>query len=416
MKLAKSGVIHFNKLMLSGYVLTALLSGAYTFFYDRRFGIAFLAALLVAPLMSYLFTKSSLKEISMDVSFSHSTANKSEIISMSVTVNSGSVFPVPFFCMEFFWGGNLTPLGAGKELVSLSSGDPCVIEQSYTADIWGTALLGIHDIAVSDYLGLFKIKFLPDDVRYLYAKSVEICPAIHEPQTNELLAVIYNEIICDEKEEEQQDVRHSFVSEPGYEHRPYAEGDALKRINWKLSAKTDSYMVREYEPLGNSKPVILLDCCGLQSQLLPPERQKPVLLMEERTVEAVLAMLTSMNRRDIAAAAYCLFGNEWQEFSIETDEDILALQYALARYKFKLPSEMFGISRLPADIFDKSSISMLLFTCALDEQLRRELWEAKSKGSGIDVICPNPRVDDHENIWLVNEFYDFYSLQGGSHE
>lgn len=46
------------------------------------------------------------------------------------------------------------------------------------------------------------------------------------------------------------------------EHRPYMPGDELKRIDWKVYAKTDRFVIREYEEETNLRAYIVLDTSG----------------------------------------------------------------------------------------------------------------------------------------------------------
>ena len=43
------------------------------------------------------------------------------------------------------------------------------------------------------------------------------------------------------------------------EHRPYFPGDEIRRIDWKAYAKSDKYLVKEYEEETNLKAYLLLD-------------------------------------------------------------------------------------------------------------------------------------------------------------
>lgn len=44
------------------------------------------------------------------------------------------------------------------------------------------------------------------------------------------------------------------------EHRPYAPGDDLRRMDWRLLARTDRYYVKEFEAETNANVSVLLDC------------------------------------------------------------------------------------------------------------------------------------------------------------
>lgn len=49
------------------------------------------------------------------------------------------------------------------------------------------------------------------------------------------------------------------------EYRSYMPGDELKRIDWKIYAKTDRFFIREYEEETNLKAYLLLDASGSMS-------------------------------------------------------------------------------------------------------------------------------------------------------
>lgn len=408
MKFARNSEFHINPKPIAGYILTAAAGLVYMFYYDMKFGLPFMTVLVLAPVISYILIKTSAGRISADILLSHDTVYKGETVDVTVTVKSEGLFPVPFLYLEFFGGENLTLLGSNKYVLSLSRNKDEAVTQRFKADIWGNAPVGISDISMLDYLGLFKIRLLPDGPQSSLIKNINICPAVYESQTNEFMAFVYNEIICEEEEEERQDINRSFLSEPGYEHRPYVPGDALKRINWKLSAKLDKYMVREYEPLGMNVPVVLLDCRGLRGDFMPVNERKTAAILEERTVEAVLAMLMSMQKQNIACVARCFFEGKWQEFAIGDKEDIFSLQYALAKYKFKSPAEPTGVSRIPSDIVGGGST--IIFTCTLDSELLNELSEKKNNGAPVNVVYSGSSpCDACENMWTVNENYDFYA-------
>jgi uncharacterized protein (DUF58 family) len=46
------------------------------------------------------------------------------------------------------------------------------------------------------------------------------------------------------------------------EHRPYQPGDEPKRIDWKVFAKTDRFVIREYEEETNLRAYLVLDASG----------------------------------------------------------------------------------------------------------------------------------------------------------
>src|SRR5919202_3476074 len=46
------------------------------------------------------------------------------------------------------------------------------------------------------------------------------------------------------------------------EHRPYMPGDDIRRIDWKLFARTDRFHLKEFEADTNTNFLVLLDVSG----------------------------------------------------------------------------------------------------------------------------------------------------------
>jgi hypothetical protein len=292
----------------------------------------------------------------------------------------------------------LSGLDGGKYVISMSKTSPGIIEKHCRAAIWGRVSVGIGDMFVRDYLGLFEIVY--EDINCA-RETVNIRPALHEPLKNDLLAFFMNEITVDDAEDETSD-KAGFLSQPGYTYRPYVPPDALNRINWKLLAKLDKYMVRENEYIKNQNPVIVLDRKGLRAFAAGDDGFKAAALLEERVVEGVLAMLLSMVRQNIICKIYYFSGGVWQMAVIGDEEHIVALQEEFSRYAFD-ETDGENAPRVPPELIGCGD-KLMLFTCAFDETLASEI-----AGYDITVVCPNTMWIYQENVWFVNEAYDFYA-------
>ena len=78
-------------------------------------------------------------------------------------------------------------------------------------------------------------------------KSVGVIPEIPEVKTASKLFRSIADSVMTSDDEEKNDSAQLFSANttPGYEHREYENGDPLKRVNWKLSAKTGKLIYRE---------------------------------------------------------------------------------------------------------------------------------------------------------------------------
>lgn len=374
-----SGKIRFSKKQVMGYALTAAICIWCLIYINRAFGVSFLAALFFAPIVSFLLAKAS--RISVTVALTKSEAYKGEIVGIMVTVESGGFFPVPFVHIE---------IDGEPYVVSVSKGAPAVLTKAYQAHMWGTFPLGVSAIAIHDYLGLFKIAGTTETL----TQNVSVYPVLYEPQKNDVLHYISNAMSCSEMEDEQSGQK-SLLTQPGYEFRPYIPGDPLNRVNWKLLAKYDTYMVRENEYIKSQDLFLIIDPQGSEAY------------WEERTVEAVLAMLTSLVKADICCKVCFYCEDRWQEFAVGNEEQITALQHVFIEFTFAKGA---GGPRVPAGQVPDGALA-ILFTCAPDAGLYGAL---SALPDGAAIVCPEETADGGralmETIWLVNQAYDFYAL------
>jgi uncharacterized protein (DUF58 family) len=374
-----NGKVRFNFKAIIGYLVTVAICLWGLFTIDHQFGFIFFIVLLIMPFISWLLMRAA--AISVTVDASRDAVYKGETVEITVTVAGRGALPTPF--LRLVIDGEPTVISASKK-------KPGVLKKQFKAGMWGTLPLGVSDIVSHDYLGLFKTA---GNARPL-AKWVSVYPAVCRPGKNDVLNYVCNMMMCDEKEDAQSG-RQGFLSQPGYEFRPYVSGDPMNRVSWKLLAKTDTYMVRENETIKNRDVILLLDPQGAS----PP--------MEERAVEAVLAMLVSMTRQGIGCKVV-LFQNGWREFSVQTGDQIIDLQTFFLTYTFIRGS---GAPRVPGGAACEGGLAAL-FTCAPDYGLQYAL--AGLHGGGPAVIIPEELAREggaiFQNIWLVNESYDFYAL------
>jgi uncharacterized protein (DUF58 family) len=79
------------------------------------------------------------------------------------------------------------------------------------------------------------------------------------------------------------------------EHRPYMPGDDIRRVDWKVYARTDRYYVKEFEADTNTDVTIALDCS--RSMRFAGVRDGVTKLDYGKYLAASLAYLSSSHHR-----------------------------------------------------------------------------------------------------------------------
>src|SRR5438552_12436048 len=79
------------------------------------------------------------------------------------------------------------------------------------------------------------------------------------------------------------------------EHRPYLPGDDLRYVDWKIAARSDRWVVKQYEEETNLRATIVLDVSRSMAwsgrELLRPEPGAPELLTKLAYADRVAASL-----------------------------------------------------------------------------------------------------------------------------
>ncbi|MDR1689682.1 MAG: DUF58 domain-containing protein [Clostridiales bacterium] len=403
MKIFDGVSLRFVKKNLTYLILTALFAAVYLVSYNRKFGVSFMAAFVFVVIVSYVTAKTCAQNITVFVSVSKEAVTKGENVKLRVNIENGSVFPVPFLSVGLYGGWNLKADSQNNIELAVSQGEASIVEKTYTAEIWGEARLGIISLTFRDFFGLFEAVY--EDGQNLFSKSISVSPALNEPGKNDLLAYIANEAVNDEGEEESAGEMNLFA-QPGYTHRPYVAGDPLKRINWKLLAKMNKYMVRESEYLKSRDMSILLDYKGLRGDITEISQRRAALL-EERIIEAVLANLISIVNQHMACKVFFFYQDDWQDADISNEDGVVKLQRMFSSYKFSGTNR--AISRIPSFLSECGGI-VTVFTCCPDDELYNSVLEAKISGCDIAVVRPEETNSYIENSWAVTASYDFYAV------
>jgi len=354
-----------------------------------KFGSVFISAFIIAPIVSYVMLKCS--KISVKLQLSSHEAHKGETFSLTTSVENKGILPTPFLVALFNDGWRLGENKVEPAVFIVSRGRSNLQTRNCQAAFWGSFSFGISAITMVDYLGLFILK----DAGQALFEKVSIYPEINIPRENDLAVVVGNRLLEDDKEDQTSD-KPSLMSQPGYEFRPYLPGDPLNRVNQKILAMRDLYMIRKDEFLKTRNVSILLDPRG-------SNYDEGAIIYEERTVEGVLAMLTSLVKENVDSKVSYYSDGQWQTIVVDNADKIITLQSIFLTYTF---SKVHVGARIPAQWYLDEGVSML-FTCALDSELCQEISALPC--NELIVVYPEELPCDVVigNMWKVNNTYDF---------
>lgn len=333
---------------LIGYLLSIGLCIVFALYCSGRVGWFLVLTFVCAPVLSLVVTFLFKKCISAVCSLDSPLVAKGEQGTFTVSLHNSGFLPSPFITVEFT---DSPYISCGEPLTTLSLMPRLgqTVSYTFTADICGASSVGIREIRIWDYLGLFSFA-----APVPAACELHVVPDIADVSSEEdYIREIYRLSAENGDSEETIDSPSTlFGGFPGFDHREYIPGDPIKRINWKLSAKRDKLYVRLDEEAASSKVCIFLDTflqIGEQDlQNLPaglyaitrPGMALP--LLAQNAVETSLGIARTLLGHGLSVS-YLYLSPETKDFYemfLRKEEEIPALAKELSAYSFSTETRL----------------------------------------------------------------------------
>lgn len=207
---------------------------------------------LVLPVLSLLSLLPVKNKISIRIAFSE-TAVSGGNIRFAVLAENNSIFPCPYLQMLLDKCNTLgvSRLGASeseKEKVRLliRSKGSAEVYRVYPCLYCGKYELKISSPCMHDMLGLFSLPVRFADGRNSLSKYVYVYP-----KSMQMNLLVNPDEAPDSEAELMSKIRSGDDRSEIFQNREYREGDPIRDIHWKLSARNDELIVKEY-----SRPLI----------------------------------------------------------------------------------------------------------------------------------------------------------------
>lgn len=225
----------------------------------------------------------------------------------------------------------------------------------------GRARIGATSITVPDYFSLLEIT-------YERIERVNILP--RQQRVDSLL-------IAPPREEERRKVDKSYFGDhvPDGQWRLYMNGDDLRRVNWKLSARQQQLIMKNLIPEPKNELILIPD----GRETIPDGRQGWI--AEDSIVEGTLAIADYFLRRGIALE---VVPDPYRRISLAQSSSYQQLYKMMSRGFFS------GTTRTDEALLmyekQKGTGSYILLTWEIDEAFIRNLSDPILRGSDITLV------------------------------
>lgn len=393
----KVNIKHFFSLLVCIAVMAV-----FCYLMNGRLGMYAMRMMIIALLISFVLTWWTLRQIEISFAARNEIVNKNDTVVVEFTVSKKTFIPTPFLEISLHSHGNLEAVTPERFRISMGfSKKPRSYSVRYLAKYCTGSKVELNMPIIIDYLGVFttmvgSLKMSGDGVC-----RFGIIPMIRELSNhNELLKICCDASAYDDVAEETDESTTIGNGAPGYEHREYVIGDPIKRINWKLSSKRDTLMIRLDEKLAAASQGILFEMTDERSD--EPDFHACCDIL----TEASLAMAALMLKQGLSCDVYCRLG-DWQAFEIDDEGKLIEYQTALAEYY--ADGEM---SELPLSEIEQGQHRVIMYFTNRRDSLAARLEQLRQAGCEVYTVVADKYADScHvQDCYIVDEDLEFASL------
>lgn len=253
------------------YYFFLLASLVFALLYPCRASSAMFYFILSLPPVSLIWLAFMLRSFKYSQSIDRMAAAKGETVRYRLTARNRGISLLPYIELSFYSGAaNRGDFQAVK--LALPPRGIRVLEIPFACKYKGVCDVGVRQIRIKDFLGLFSFK---QEVGKLGTLLVfpRIVPIQEFP-----IAFGYD------GDARASGRRSREKADTVSEIRKYASGDRLRSVHWKLSAKREELMVKNYEQTSGAVAELVLDtyCAGKSGE--------EALALEDKLAECAVAL------------------------------------------------------------------------------------------------------------------------------
>ncbi|MBU5425938.1 DUF58 domain-containing protein [Tissierella pigra] len=311
----------------------------------------------ILPLIHCLIT---LKRLKGSIEIPRKSLFTGEVINISYQVENNSILPIPYLEIQSNISRQLTGTNSPKVTLALEKKESYNSSESVILKKRGYYQFGEIEVTVEDVFGFysFKKKITTPASLLVYPETIILSTfkitASH--QSGELLV---------QTSDFQDKSRIASL-------REYREGDSVKAIHWKLSAKKDIPIIKDYENRGDTNVIIFLDN---ESKLFKGDIDRH---LEDKSVDAALSIVNYCLSQNIEVNLETQNNQTQIELKGQQPSDLKPFLETLARFRGNGALEFKSILMSKVETLNKGS-TVIIITPNLDKTMGAQGIQLKMK-------------------------------------
>ena len=349
---------------------------------------------LLVPLVHILIL---LAKLEIDIKLPDGALYAGDKINIDYKIDNNTFFHIPYLEIQSHITEEITKKPSEKIIKSLKPQELYIYRENIILNRRGYYKIGTVEVIISDVLGIFSIK-----KNYSSKASLLVYP--------EALKISHFPINSVEQMGELPIEDMLFQDKSRIDNlRNFREGDSIKSIHWKLSAKLDDLIIKEYEKRGDAKVAIFVD--NFKGHFVGDTDRS----LEDKIVDIALSIANYYIIENIPVSFYTQNNREIVQLEGQTPSDLKNLLEFLAY--FKANGEInFGEFLLGNINYLEKDANIIIITPNLDKNLGALGIYLKSKGlKPLFLVTLDSRdslgyLDLNANMGLKEEGIPLYIL------
>lgn len=369
------------------YFSLLFLSFVFVYFYGGRIPYMLFHTVIVLPIVSITLTAIAFFRFKYTQDINKRSIVKGEEVEYSFSIHNEDLFLYPYIKVNFqgnetvffkqFHAKNFSLLPFRKKTFTFK------LNGKYR----GEYAVGIKSFEFEDFLGLVKLTYNP-----MESKIVKVTPRIVNLDNLNIMTDYSSESHSAQNNRSEDTSTISDV-------RKYAYGDSLKKIHWKLSAKMNELLVKNFESTSNANSVLILD---LKRGGNNPERNA---IVEDKLIECAVAVVYYCLRNWIPVNLV-YYKDGFIDMEAKNAFQFDGIYEVLSKVSFDQTIELKDILKIYV-MNNMKKTDIMLFTSNLNYELYDEIYKTKLSGYDINLIyVPLESEGDLSNLETENILRD----------
>lgn len=350
------------------YLILTLITVFLSMVYGGKGPIVLTYGLLVLPIISYAYTLLSVRFVTFTRISDKERIVKGDTVHIYLNFENRSPLIFPYM-HAYIRTDTAAFVGKGEDMCfCMYPFQKCSVELTLRCKYRGRYTAGLDKLECHDPLGLFTIrrKYYKNNTILVYPRIVPL-----DSQYNGVYSLIAD-----------MPTRNSSAGEDYSSVRDLRgarNGDSLRRVHWKLSAKKNELIIKQYEPSVRNSCLILLDMSSV------PYSGEQKLMVEDILIEGATAVTRYFTDNSLPVVLSFMNGGQVFEYY-----DMRALSFdviydALAHAEFGNTDSYLDFVKLCFNpLHNKDNI--YLFTADMGAALTSAAGDASAEGYSVILV------------------------------